>query len=226
MSAYFPLRNTSFKTLEMDEEKPSCGIFASREEVTALQDEISLMHEDINSLRPSPHRNSTIGRYEENKKPEQAAGSGNVESSGIRRRSMFSASKAPNNGDFDDIDEEGCEEEDVPLCPLDTFTFLAVSHVKSRSFGVGMGVFLMQISALLFVLLDSINFIDKRNPISVPPNVELSVRFVQLIALVIIVLSEHEVHKSLNSLHYGYDEAAVFLYFQKKSKFSWLFSIM
>ena len=226
MSAYFPLRNTSVKTLEMDDEQPSCGIFASREEVTALEEKISLINKDLNSLRSYPHSNSTIGRDEENKKPGKAARSGNVESSEIRRHSMFSASKAPNNGDFDDIDEEGSEEEDVPLCPCDTFTFLAVSHVKSRSFGVGMGVFLMQISALLFVLLDSINFIDKRNPIRVPPNVELTVRFVQLIALVIIVLSEHEVHKSLNSLHYGYDEAAVFLYFQKKSKFSWLFSIM
>ena len=208
----------------MDEEQPSSGIFASREEVTALQDEISLIHQDLNSLRPSPHRNSTIGSYEDNKKPGKAR-SGNVESSQISRRTMFSASKAPNNGDFDDIDKEGFDEEDVQLSPLDTFTFLAVSSVKSRSFWVGMAVFVMQISALSFLLVDSIDATDK-NFIRVPTNVTIPVRIVQLIALIIIVLSEHEVHKSLNSLHSGYDEAAVFHYFEKKSKFCWFFSIM
>ena len=208
----------------MDELQPSLGIFEYLKEVTALQDEIFLIHQDLNSLRLSPHRNSTIGSYEDNKKPGKAR-SGNVESSQISRRTMFSASKAPNNGDFDDIDKEGFDEEDVQLSPLDTFTFLAVSSVKSRSFWFGMAVFVMQISALLFLFSDSIDSTEKTF-IRIPTNVTIPVRIIQLIALIIIVLSEHEVHRSLNSLHNGYDEAAVFHYFEKKSNFSYFLSIM
>ena len=128
--------------------------------------------------------------------------------------------------DSSNSEEEGLGEDDVELLPHDTFSFIAVSRVKSRSFWVGVVVFVLQMAALLFLCLDIVDPRASRNHMGVPPNVEITVRVCQVLAIIISVLCEDNLHHSLNPLFGGYEEAAVIHYFGKKPSFLWFLSIL
>ena len=55
--------------------------------------------------------------------------------------------------DYSDSEKEELEEDDVQILPHGTFSFLAVSRVKSRPFWVGLGFFTMQAVVLLFLCI-------------------------------------------------------------------------
>ena len=150
-------------------------------------------------------------------------GSGLTAQPRTHRRSMFQKSK---DKDSSDSEEEELKEDDAQLLPHNEFSFVSISRVNSRPFWAGVGVFTMQSVVLVFLCLDIVNRRASRNPMGVPPNVKITVRVCQVLALIISVLSEDNLHHSLNPLFKGYEEAAVIHYFGKKPMFLWFLSIL
>ena len=200
----------SQKTATLPEKTPQMTsiheeMAALRGETTALRDEttvntevISLIQKYLKLLRQSMHGPSIINNGERKSKDRDSSNS----------------------------EEEGLGEDDVELLPHDTFSFIAVSRVKSRFFWIGAGVFAMQVVAFLFLCLDMVDARASKNPMGVPPNVPITVRVCQVLAIIISVLSEDNLHHSLNPLFRGYEEAAVIHYFGKKPMFLWFLSIL
>ena len=133
---------------------------SAREEVTAPRDD-SITQQDLRSSNTSlRHRTSIIKTDEENVHTKTVLTSSVNgwlgHSRRLTRRSMI-LSWSLNDGDISYGDKEELIEEEVkllPLLPLDTFSFIAASRVNSMPFWVGMGVFMMQFSVHLLLLLD------------------------------------------------------------------------
>ena len=114
----------------------------------------------------------------------------------------------------------------MQLLPNNTFYFVAVSRDNSRPFRVGAGVFAMQVVALLFLYIDMVDKRASKNPMGVPPNVPKTVLVFQVLAMIILVIREDNLHHSLKPLFRGYVEAAVIHYSAKKTSFLWFLSIL
>ena len=197
---------------------------SAREEVTAPQDD-SITQQDLRSSNTSLRRRTSIIKTDEENVHTKTGVNGWLgHSRRLTRRSMI-LSWSLNDGDISYGDKEELIEEEVkllPLLPLDTFSFIAASRVNSMPFWVGMGVFMMQ------VLVHSLLLLDIQKSIEFPPNVNTEVRACQLLGLIINVVLETDISKSLNVIFKGYDEAAVIRSFGKRPipKFLWFLSIL
>lgn len=101
----------------------------------------------------------------------------------------------------------------LPLLPLDTFSFLAFVKLKSTSMLSTIIVLAVQMTTLSLLSFDEFSTGDSGNIFGVPPQVSSATSIIQVLALFIGVFSQSDFSDSLNSLLIGYDKEELEFYF-------------
>jgi len=90
--------------------------------------------------------------------------------------------------------------------PDDTFSFLIYSDVRSQCFLCGIMVFLFQMSIYVVLANDIINVDNKKNPVGFPFNVSIPVRISEVLAILISIITQHDVRKAICLYRDGFDK--------------------
>ena len=115
------------------------------------------------------------------------------------------------------------ENEIESLLPGDTYSFFAtkkyfrrfpsaqdspVMYWPTRAFVIALFLFFFQLVTLALLWADIFDRESPDNKLGIPPGIDLTVRFSQLIAISIAVISQSEVRQSLHILYRGFDKDA------------------
>ena len=90
--------------------------------------------------------------------------------------------------------------------PDDTFSFLIYSDVRSPFFSCGIMVFLFQMAIYVVLANDIINVDNKKNPVGFPFNVSIPVRISEVLAILISIITQHDVRKAICLYRDGFDK--------------------
>ena len=105
--------------------------------------------------------------------------------------------------DADNADDRIYDEDDEKFLSEDTYSFMPASPTWSASFGLSLGVVTLRLVAYALIGANILNPSDHHNPLQLPGNVDVAVRVTQIIAIIVAVITQHDVITSLDLLRDG-----------------------
>jgi len=110
-----------------------------------------------------------------------------------------------NNSSRRQKEEEECEQTVAIELNRDTFSFIFVSPVFSKPFGLAIFIFVIQIVMFLMAALDILQTRKRGNLLGIPVYTDIEVVVAQAIALFVVILVNRDITESIDVITVNYD---------------------